>query len=317
MRRPMQVMEAVVRMGFALPLLALATAALAAREPDAAGRFAVGSTTLTAVDASRGRTLVTEVWYPADSAGRDARLRRGRFPLILLAHGFCGSRTNYEYLATHLAGWGFLVAAPDFPDVFAGDCSRPARGMPGVDLPRDLSFLRTRFHARSGPASRFAGAVRGTRAGLVGHSFGGFAVLGATLIDDALPVVVALAPVSPLTACTDLAPLRPRRDVMVMGGTADDLVPYDPWVANLFALLPPPAIAVKIVGGTHDGFTDADPSLTADALARQQRLARRYATAFLERYLVGQRRFARFLSPADATGPQAGVEIRIATARCH
>src|SRR5262249_32622331 len=188
--------------------------------------------------------------------------------------------------------------------------------MPGLALPRALSFLRAQLPSRSGPASRFARSVRGARAGLVGHSFGGFAVLGATLIDDALPVVVALAPVSPLTACTDLAPLRPRRDVMVMGGTADDLVPYDPWVANLFALLPPPAIAVTTVGGTPGGFPDVDGSLAADALARQQRLARRYATAFLERYLVGHRRFARFLGPADATGAQVGVEIATASARC-
>src|SRR5262249_56901800 len=128
----------------------------------------------------------------------------------------------------------FLVAAPDSPDVFAGDCGRPATGMPGIDLPRDLSFLRAQLPSRSGPASRFARSVRGSRAGLVGHSFGGYAVLGATLIDDALPVVVALAPVSPLTACTDLAPLRPRRDIMAMGGTADTLLPYHPYITTLF-----------------------------------------------------------------------------------
>src|SRR5437899_1410879 len=161
----------------AATLLALATSAVAARAPDAAGRFAVGSTTVTVVDASRaGRTLVTEVWCPAEAAGRDTQLRRGRFPLVLLAHGFCGSRTNYEYLSSHLASWGFLVAAP--------------------------------------------------------------------------------------------------------------------------------------------GFTDVDSGLTPDALARQQRLTRRYATAFLERHLVGHRHFSRFLCPADATGQQAGVEIIAASARC-
>ena len=66
---------------------------------------------------------------------------------------------------------------------------------------------------------------------------------------------------------------------------------------------------MKIVGGTHSGFTDMDSRLSAAQLARQQTLTRRYATVFLRRYLARDRRFARFLAPADAAAEGADVEL--------
>src|SRR5436190_2206220 len=219
-----------------LALVALALPVRAAGvDPSADGPFAVGVTTLPFIDGSRSRTLVTEVWYPARSGGRDAPARRGRYPLVLVAHGHCGFRTNYEYLSVPLASWGFLVAAPDFPGINRADCDA---GVPPGDLlgdpPRDLEFLRRAFHDRSGPARALARLVRGRRAGLVGHSLGGTAVVNASL---------------------------------------------------------------------------ADPDLTAAQLARQQALTRRYATAFLRRYLARDRRFARFLAPADAVAEGTDVEL--------
>ena len=102
-------MRAGLASAFLLGLTAVATAA------------PVGVTTRTFVDAARARTLVTEIWYPARTDGRDAP-PRGRFLLVLLAHGLCGSRTNYEYLSTYLPRRGFAVAAPDFPGVDAAAC---------------------------------------------------------------------------------------------------------------------------------------------------------------------------------------------------
>src|SRR5262245_42421984 len=68
------------------------------------GKYGVGVTTLTMVDASRGtaanhevpalpeRTMEVDVWYPAQTAeaeGRDAPLDAsgGPYPLIIFAHG--------------------------------------------------------------------------------------------------------------------------------------------------------------------------------------------------------------------------------------
>src|SRR5204863_248179 len=135
--------------------------------------------------------------YPARSAGRAAPARRGRHPLVLVAHGYCGFRTNYEYLSVPLASWGFLVAAPDFPGINRADCDA---GVPPGDIigdpPRDLAFLRGAFHDRSGPARALARLVRGRHAGLVGHSLGGAAVVHASLADPDLTAVVALAAVA-------------------------------------------------------------------------------------------------------------------------
>src|SRR6266851_5748537 len=84
----------------ALALVALAAPVRAVNvDPSADGPFAVGVATLAFADAARGRSLITELWYPARAAGRAAPVRRGRYPLVLVAHGYCGFRTNYEFLS--------------------------------------------------------------------------------------------------------------------------------------------------------------------------------------------------------------------------
>lgn len=69
-------------------------------------------------------------------------------------------------------------------------------------------------------------------------------------------------------------------------------------------------VTVTIAGGTHSGLTDMDAHLSPEALAREETLARRYAVAFLERYLGRRRRAARFLTAADAG--DAGPDVTLA-----
>lgn len=295
---------------FAL-LAALSVPASAATvDPSGPGPFAVGVTTLTLVDAVRGRTLVTEVWYPADTAGRDTPVRRGRYTLILLAHGNCGFRTNYEYLTIPLASFGFVVAAPDFPGFNKTDCDA---GVPPGDVvndpPRDLSFLRVTLRDPAGPGGQFANHLRRKRAGLVGHSLGGLAVVNASLADPAFTAVVGLAPLATATQGAAFNGLRPRRAVMVIGGSADATLPFDVFAAPFFAALPPPAFLAEIIGGTHSGLTDMDSNLAPEQLARQEALARRYAIAFLERYAARRRRYKLFLTPEDAAAQGTDVEL--------
>ena len=292
-------------------LAALASPASAAIvDPSAPGPYAVGVTTLTLIDASRGRTLVTEVWYPTDSAGRDTPVRRGRYPLVLVAHGNCGFRTNYEYLTIPLASFGFVVGAPDFPGFNKADCDA---GVPPGDVvndpPRDLSFLRDTLRDPAGPAAQFATHVRRRRAGLVGHSLGGLAVVNASLSDPAFTAVVALAPLATATQGSAFSGLRPRRAVMVIAGSADATLPFNSFAAPFFAALPAPAFLAEIIGGTHSGLTDMDSGLTSDQLAREEALARRYAIAFLERYAARRHQYQRLLTAEDAAAQGTDIEL--------
>ena len=300
-----------------LVLLALALVSRSAwpssADPSGAGPFAVGVATRTFVDATRGRTLVTELWYPAATAGRDVPPLRPRHPLVLVAHGSCGFRTNYEYLTIALASWGFVVAAPDFPGFVATDCNNGLPvGEPLTDGPRDLSFLRAALHDPAGPAGGLAGALSGQRAALVGHSLGGAVVARAAIQDASFTALVTLAPLLTAGSARPFAGLKPRRAVFVMGGTADTTLPFGIFGMTFFDALPAPAFLLRIVGGTHSGFTDMDAHLDADALARQQELTRRYAVAFLARYLGHHRRFGVFLTAADAAaqGPDAELTAR-------
>src|SRR5262249_50098623 len=201
-------------------------------------------------------------------AGRDVAPLPRSYPLILMAHGFCGSRLNYEYLTTHLASWGFVVAAPDVTGETSADCDAHPPTSLG-DQPLDLSFVCRDLHDVSGPLGKWAQHVRGLATGLVGHSLGGHAVFEAAKIDSSFTTIVGLPPAE-FGADDELTTLTPRRALMAMGGTADTLVSFTMWTQPFYDALPPPAYLVRITGGTHDGFRDSDSQLTPAALAAQQ-----------------------------------------------
>ena len=138
--------------------------------------------------------------------------------------------------------------------------------------------------------------------------FGESPLLG---IDRHFTAAVLLAT---LPALVDAVIPRPRRATLVLGGTADGLLPYDDFSVPLFEALPSPTYLVKVVGGTHSGFTDVDDSLGTAELERQQAIVQRYVTALFERALAGRAASARYLTPADAQ--QFGDDLAL-TARRH
>ncbi len=259
----------------------------------------VGVRTADLVDATRSRTLATEIWYPTRSGGRDAGLRRGRWPLVLVVHGSCGFRTNYEYLTLYLASRGYVVAAPDFPGFTQSDCRN---GLPtdlGAAAPGDLSFLARTLHDRRGPLADLAAHVRGEATGLAGHSLGGLVVVNAAVTDPTFTAIVTLAPAVNQASAAPFGALDPGPAMLVMGGGADRTVSFDVLTRPFFDALPAPAYLVRIAGGTHSGFTDMDAGLAAGALAAQEDAVDRYARAFFDRYLRRPRRATRALRPAD------------------
>jgi dienelactone hydrolase len=292
--------EHVTNRGLAVALvLAVASLAGAAADPAQPGKFRVGVATVTAVDNARGgRALPTEIWYPARVAGRDAQPLAKSFPLIMMAHGFCGSRLNYEYLTAHLASHGFVVAAPDFVGTTSAECEAGTDRSNFDDYPFDMSFVCRMLHDKTGPLATYAKHVRGIPTGQVGHSLGGAVVVVSAQIDPSFTATVGLAPFAQAPDAVNLADLIPQRAWMVMGGTADTLITLEN-LTPFFDALPAPAFLVSMTGGTHGGFSDRDSRLTPEELAAQQDAVKRAATPFFFRYLAHKPKFGKRLRSFD------------------
>jgi predicted dienelactone hydrolase len=140
------------------------------------------------------RKLKVEIWYPAlipagkeertvysttvpgtnrasDLTGkalRDADPVAGeKFPLVIVSHGYPGSRTFLSYLTENLASKGYVVAAIDHTDSVAG----AVKGFESTLLNRSNDQLFT-IHELS-----TNGLVDATKVAIVGYSMGGYGAL--------------------------------------------------------------------------------------------------------------------------------------------
>ena len=159
------------------------------------------------------RPLTVEVWYPArverdaeeliyyeevmGTAGNEKRplmpfsflgratraaapvTAEGAFPLVVVSHGYVGSRYLMTYLTENLASKGYVVVAIDHTE----STFRDAAGFPSTLLnrPKDILFVIEEM-ARMGTAGSdhfLAGLVDAGRTALIGYSMGGYGALNA------------------------------------------------------------------------------------------------------------------------------------------
>jgi alpha-beta hydrolase superfamily lysophospholipase len=148
------------------------------------------------------RPLTVEVWYPAvipsgqtesttyrmampsgatfpiaGKALRDAPpASSGPFPLVVVSHGYPGSRFFLSYLTENLASKGYVVAAIDHTDSVTG----AVRGFASTLLNRsaDQLFTLSSLSALAGEPQHFLhNLLDPSRAALVGYSMGGYGAL--------------------------------------------------------------------------------------------------------------------------------------------
>lgn len=304
----------------------LAVLALAAEAPVAAAGCAapqaVGYRVLTMAS---GRKLA--VWYPAlgteqpfaytragnglmGSVARDAPPAAcTAVPLVLFSHGLGGCALQSTFLTEEVARAGYVVAAPDHRDT--ATCSidggglrlqnlrteqpllEPARWNEGTEVAR-LQDLREAI-ARVGGDPDLARIADTRRVGAVGHSLGGYAVLGlagawATWRTPQVTAVVALSPfVTPFLAHGTLS--KVAVPVMYQGAQFDWGMTSNVEGPNgAFALSPAPKYFVKLRGGTHVEWTNLaclGTASVAECLKARGNagLINRYVVEFLDRYL--------------------------------
>lgn len=107
---------------------------------------------------------------------RDAEMIRdqGRFPLVILSHGYVGSRFLFTYLAENLASKGYVVVAIDHTDSTYKDAGNFTSTL--VNRPSDQLFVLDEMERLSTGTDThfFSGLVDTAKVGLIGYSMGGY-----------------------------------------------------------------------------------------------------------------------------------------------
>lgn len=162
-------------------------------------------------EARYDRPLTAEVWYPAELTadqrelteydevlgnantpdrplipftflGRAARnatpdLTNGAYPLVVVSHGYTGSRYIMTYLTEHLASKGYVVVAIAHTESTFSDAGNFSSTL--LNRPLDILFVVDEIAKLSakGSTSFLAGLADANNTAIVGYSMGGYGVL--------------------------------------------------------------------------------------------------------------------------------------------
>lgn len=143
------------------------------------------------------RPLTLEIWYPAEAAThpggtyraiirdgvtevtltgkavRDATpVSEGRFPLIVISHGYPGNRYLMSHLGENLASKGYVTVSVDHTDSTYSD--QGAFGSTLLNRPLDQAFVVDYMSRLDGPVGAIVDAER---TGVIGYSMGGYGAL--------------------------------------------------------------------------------------------------------------------------------------------
>jgi predicted dienelactone hydrolase len=103
----------------------------------------------------------------------------GPFPLIIVSHGYVGSRLLMTYLTENLASKGYVVIAIDHMESTYNDAAGFQSTL--LNRSRDILFVLSQAAEMAGTGSRnfLSGIVDADNTGLIGYSMGGYGVLNA------------------------------------------------------------------------------------------------------------------------------------------
>lgn len=213
-------------------------------------------TSLLAPDLQAQVPAEARVQYPiAAAAGADPATDGGPFPLVLFSHGFAGFPEQSVDLTTHLASWGYVVAAPDHVErSLGGLLGTAAQGVTPSTDPEVLSAtLDLVTETAADETSPLHDLVDLERVAVSGHSAGAGATYRTAATDDRIDVMMAYS----LGSGSEENPLgdAPTVPALVMAGLDDATIEAEA-TREAFATLGAPKYLVEVAASGHLVFSD-------------------------------------------------------------
>ncbi|HTL85869.1 MAG TPA: dienelactone hydrolase family protein [Acidimicrobiia bacterium] len=176
------------------------------------------------------------------------------YPLVVFSHGFAGFPEQSVTLTTHLASWGFVVAAPNHVE-------RSLDGLLGtaaqhVKTSSDLAVLQATTDAVTNMSQQpgvLKGMIDPNRIVTAGHSAGAGAAYQFASADPRVKAWISYS--VGLGGKSGPAPAVPNKPGMVMLGTKDGIIP--PAASkSVYAHMKSPKYLVQIGDAGHLVFSD-------------------------------------------------------------
>ena len=195
------------------------------------------------------------VLYPANAyQDAPASTTPGRYPLVVFSHGLAGYPEQSVTLTTHLASWGFVVAAPDHVDrSLDGLLGTAATGVPKSTDVAVLQATLDLVEKASDGAGVLHGLVDPSRVAAAGHSAGACSAYLLAAADARVKAWISYAVAIGGKKCP--APPAPKKPGMVMLGTTDGLIPPAASV-KVYDGMRSPKYLVQIARAGHLVFSD-------------------------------------------------------------
>lgn len=193
------------------------------------------------------RSYAVTIWAPADAPGPH--------PLLVYSHGFMSNRHEAAYLAEHMASFGYVFVATDYPLTHFD-----APGGPNADdvvhQPADVTFLIDRVLALDRNERAFEGGIDRSRIGVLGLSLGGLtttlAAFHPALGDPRISAAASIAGPSVMFGPRYFE--RQGVPFLMIAGTHDAMIHYDSNGAPVPDLISAGGL-LTIEGASHAGFS--------------------------------------------------------------
>lgn len=253
-----------------------------------------------------------------NSAVRDARVREGKFPVVIFSHGNGGTRMQNTFWCDYLASHGYIIVSADHtanarvtvikgkPVIYQTD----QRENSAIDRPKDMSFLLDQMTLWNGGAdSRFSGKLDLTKPVAAGMSFGSMTAIRVADTDPRFKAVIAMSG-APETHTNLTVPS------LYMLGTEDSTIKAagNERIRGVYAKHTRDGFLLELKNGGHYSFTDifkldknfgdgvgqGKRATTGEAfnftsMETTYQIVNSYSIAFLGVYVRGEKEYLPFL----------------------